>query len=149
MRIRVLKKQSQFQAGGTRPRGRGTGDSEIADCGLRIGYGAAAEPPGRPGPNCTNKPNWPPAGLCRVKQSQLPHSADREIGVPGEGRACETKPISGGQDTHHSGSPSRCQLYETKPIRWEGGSRAGRPTLGQVEGRLYEEAPVRNKAKRW
>ncbi len=64
---KAAAKQSQFwMASG------GTGLGRRFDCGFWIEYGVAAEPPGRPRPSCTNKPNWPPAGLGRVKQSQFP-----------------------------------------------------------------------------
>ncbi len=78
-------KQSQFVDCGFR----------IADCGLNAEVAAA--PPGRPWSSCTNKPNWLPARLCRVKQSQSPvlcRSGDRRS--RGD-EASETKPIRAGR----------------------------------------------------
>ena len=105
----------------------------IADCGLRIEYGVAAKPRGRPRPSGTNKPNSARGGdgprqtkpigrgypsvpvchhsnipiRCRLhKQTQFGRRADREIGVPGR-RRVQTKPIAGW---------SRWPVGETKPI---------------------------------
>ncbi len=96
MRIRVLKKQSQLQAGETRPRGRGTREPpSIRDrpaSGL-AGLSRKTKPiPGGAGRGgaCGTRA----AGLVQTKPIRPTVPIGRSA-FPGEGRACETKPISG------------------------------------------------------
>ena len=65
--------------------------------------------------------NKPSCSTHRAKQTQSPASR-----APGNARACETKPISCGRDTHHSTIPVRCRWRKTNPISagWPPGTSA-------------------------
>ena len=81
---------------------------------------------------CETNPIWRHQrglGTCRAKQSQS--AGDARQG--GQGAGCTNK-----ANWPYGRGPRRRQSCKTKPIQWENGNRAGRPT--------YEEMPVRNKA---